>query len=334
MDNHPTSRTCPTVVTCYGVLEKFFRNCGLFDYTEGMYYGDPNVPYEQAQRNQLNYLLDEVGCRRGVRVLEIGCGAGTLLETVRERGGIGVGITISPDQQRWCRSRGLDVRLVNYVELGAEFEGQFDAVVANGSIEHFVQPSDAIAGHSDAIYSRLFQIMHRMLDPNSPIQRVATTAVHFVRTPDPHDLLRSPREFAPGSDEYHWALLARSFGGFYPTVDQLTRCAAGNFRLARKVDGTYDYCLTSEQWLQRVRRTLRSPRVLKIAAETLPFAIRHPGQFATMIECMLVAESWNWQFRGPNPPTRLFRHTFQGCRVKPSRRRTQLAPTDTTLVAS
>jgi hypothetical protein len=32
-----------------------------------------------------------------------------------------------------------------------------------------------------------------------------------------------------------------------------------------------------------------------------------------MVQCVLLAESWNWQFRGPNPPTRLLRHTWQYC---------------------
>ena len=305
------SVSCPTVVQCYDVLEKFFRNSGIFDYTEGMYFGDPQVGYEQAQRNQLNYLLDQVGCGPGVRVLEIGCGAGTLLEMIRQRGGMGVGITISPEQMRWCRSRGLDARLIDYVALGREFDGQFDAVVANGSIEHFVQPADALAGQADVMYTRLFRIMHRVLDPQSPLRRAATTVIHFVRCPSPRDLMNSPRQYVRGSDNYHWSLLASSFGGWYPTVGQLGRCAKGFFSAARSVDGTEDYRLTSEHWLERVRATLCSRRGLKILAESWPLIARHPVQFSRMVECMLWAESWNWQFRGPTPPTRLLRHTWE-----------------------
>jgi cyclopropane-fatty-acyl-phospholipid synthase len=311
MTRNSPSKTSPTVVHCYSVLERFFRNCGLFDYTEGMYHGDPAVPYEQAQRNQLNYLLDEIGCQRGVRVLDVGCGAGTLLELVRERGGVGTGITISPDQQRWCQSRGLDVRLVNYVDLLPEFEGTFDAVVANGSLEHFVQPSDAAAGRSRAIYRRMFSTFYGVLDPHSPVRRVATTAIHFVRCPIPRDLLRSPLVFPRGSDAFHYAMLARSMGGWYPTLGQLEQCAEGYFEAAESMDGTYDYYLTSEEWLRRVRAGLRSRRLLRIVAENLRMALRHPLQFLTLIDCALVAESWNWQFRGPQPPTRLLRHTWQ-----------------------
>jgi len=260
-------------------------------------------------------------------VLDIGCGAGTLLEMVRQRGGIGVGITISPDQQRWCQSRGLDVRLINYVSLGREFDGKFDAVVANGSIEHFVQPADALAGQAEVMYTRLFRILHRVLDPVSPLRRVATTVIHFVRRPEPRALVNSPRRYTRGSDDYHYALLAGSFGGCYPTLGQLERCAKGFFAPARAVDGTDDYRLTSEEWLKRVRATLASMRGLKILAETLPLILRHPVQFATMVECMLLAESWNWQFRGPIPPTRLLRHTWQYCPHATRVTKRELTPT-------
>ena len=29
-----------------------------------------------------------------------------------------------------------------------------------------------------------------------------------------------------------------------------------------------------------------------------------------MIRCLLICESWNWQFRGAHPPTRLLRQTW------------------------
>jgi hypothetical protein len=38
--------------------------------------------------------------------------------------------------------------------------------------------------------------------------------------------------------------------------------------------------------------------------------VRHPVQCLAMFVCMLGSQSWNWQFRGPNPPTRLLRHTW------------------------
>ena len=299
-----------TVVTCYRVFDKFFPTCGLLDYSEGIYHDDPDTPYEVAQQNQINYVLDEVQCGRGTRILEVGCGNGTVLEEVRRREAIGVGITISPEQVALCRQRGLDARLLNYKDLGEQWSGRFDAVVANGPLEHFVQPAEAEQNQSDAIYARFFRIAHGAIDANSPIRRLINTTIHFVRPPRPADLLKSPLSFARNSDAFHYAWLARSFGGWYPCLGQLEHCAGDRFGLIHEVDGTNDYRLTSEEWLRRMRRTLYTTLGAKILSKALPTMLGHPKQFATMIWCMLVSESWNWQFRGPDPPTRLLRQTW------------------------
>ncbi len=301
-----------TTISCYTLFDKVFPECGLLDYTEGMYHGDPSTPYETAQKNQIRYLLDEVDCKQGTRLLDVGCGNGNLLEEAMHRGARAVGITISPEQVRLCQNRGLDARSMDYKDLGDDWRERFDAVIANGPIEHFVHPEDALEGRADTIYRTMFAIFHRAIDPRSAIRKVVNTTIHFVRRPDPADLLESPLKFPRTSDNFHWALLERSFGGFYPALGQLEECAAGYFSLENSVDGTYDYHLTSETWLRRIKAELRGLRKMpRILARSLPFALRHPRQCATMLACMLVTQSWNWQFRSANPPTRLLRQTWQ-----------------------
>lgn len=308
-DNVRTSQK--TTVNCYAFFESVFPTCGFLDYSEGMYLDDPNTPYEQAQQNQLNYLLDEVECEKGTRILELGCGNGTLLENIKKRGADGIGVTISPDQVKRCRTMGLDVRLLDYKDIDDEWTHQFDAVIANGPIEHFVQPSDAVNHRADAIYRQLFDICHRMIDPNSGIRKFVNTTIHFIRRPDPAHLLRSPFSFRPFSDSFHYAFLERSFGGYYPMLGQLEACAKPHFELTKTVDGTYDYHLTSEEWLRRIQRDLRSvKRFPAVFARSLPFLFKHPKQAATMLTCMLLTQSWNWQFRSANPPTKLLRQTW------------------------
>lgn len=307
----PRKADVRTVVRCYSLFDKFFPACGLLDYTEGLYNNDPTTPYEQAQLNQINYVLDEVGCTAGTRILEIGCGNGNLLDVVRARRAQGVGITISPEQVALCRKRGLDVRLKNYVELDDDYLQRFDAVVANGPVEHFVQPAEAAAGLDDAIYREFFEICYRAINSASPIRRIITTTIHFVRPPHPRNLLKHPREFPWGSDDFHWSMLARAFGGWYPVAGQFQRASEGLFRMLNTVDGTHDYHLTSEEWLRRIHRVLPTAKGAKILASTIPYALRHPIQYATMLTCMLGSESWNWQFRGgAKAPTRLLRQTW------------------------
>jgi len=305
-----SSSVVTTVVQCYSMFSKFFPQCGLLDYTEGLYDNDPTLPFDEAQKRQIRYVLDEVKCAAGTRILEVGCGNGTLLEEIRARGAQGIGITISPEQVAFCRGKGLDARLLNYRDIGREWNGQFDAVVANGPIEHFVQPRDAVEHKADSIYRQMFDICRGVIDPRSPLKRFINTTIHFIRVPDPRDLLKDPRTFPKNSDSFHWAMLARSFGGWYPELGQLERAAAGFFKLVKTVDGTYDYHLTSEEWLRRLRRVLPTAKGAAILVKALPFAIRHPRQYFTMLSCMLGSESWNWQFRAPDPPTRLLRQTW------------------------
>ncbi len=299
------------VVTCYSAVDRFFPACGMFDLTEGIYHGNAQMPYEQAEANQLNYLLDQVRCEPGRRLLDLGCGYGTLLERIRQRGARGVGITISAEQARYCRQKNLDVHLLDYRAIPGEWDGTFDAVIANGSIEHFVHPRDAATGRNDHIYENLFAKVHRLIDISSTNRWFATTTIHFVRKPiNPLDLMRNPFAFRWGSDNFHWAVLERGWGGYYPEIDQLRRCAEGYFDLVEEVDGTEDYRLTSDEWVHRMRRALLSLQVVKIMFRSMPILVRSPLQFLTLLLSLFFSESWNWQFRPPNAPTKLLRQTW------------------------
>jgi cyclopropane-fatty-acyl-phospholipid synthase len=298
-----------TTVDCYEFWDRVFRRGGVLDYTEGFFNGNPAVPYQEAQQNQIRFLLDEVGCRKGSRILDIGCGNGTLLDEVRRRDATGVGVTISPQQARFCTERGLDVRLRNYRDIAQDWNGRFDAVIANGSIEHFVQPTDAAEGRADAVYQEFFAICHRVLDPRSDSRRLMNTTIHFGGVHvEPKDMLRSPWSFPWFSARFHCCLLGRGFGGYYPTLGQFQRCARPYFNLVKERDATYDYHLTSEEWLKYGIRSLASPRQL---GRLLPFVARHPRYATRMLFLLMVAQTWNWQFRGKRPPMKHLWQTWQ-----------------------
>ena len=304
-------RTAPTVVACYSVFDDFFPALGFTDLTDGMYEGDSARPYEVAQARQAEVLLERAGVGPGCQLLDVGCGYGRILKAARDRGAEAVGITISPPQVRRGRREGLDVRLLDYKRLGPEWDGRYDAVIANGSLEHFAQPDDAAAGREDDVYRTMFAIVRRVLDPARRGAKFVTTAIHFRRRPDPCVMLRPASDFAPGSDQRHWSRLAHSFGGWYPVRGQLERCAAGLFRLIHEEDGIEDYRLTSEAWLNGVRAKLRSAAAVRVWLAALPGVVRHPIHTVRMLRCVLGSESWNWQFRGDAPPAMLLRQTWE-----------------------
>ena len=304
-------KAAATVEGCYEVLDACVVG-GVYDFTDGKYADSRNDRrgYLDAQRRQAEYLLDQVRCAAGSRLLDVGCGYGRILRQAAERGATATGITISTAQEAAGRASGLDVRTVNYRDLfrnfGEDWTGRFNCVVANGSLEHFAHPADALAGRTDDVYSEMFDIFRRLLGSGG---RTVTTAIHLA---DAHSVdLAEYAAGAPtpkrGSFAYHYKSLIAAFGGWYPAAGQLERCAAGRFELVAEEDGTNDYHLTSEYWLGRLRWSLANPRVWAALGKKW---LANPRATRTMIRCLLIDQSWNWQFHAP-APMRLYRQTWQ-----------------------
>lgn len=94
---------------------------------------------EQAQRRKIATLLDRLNLKRGSRLLEIGCGWGTLAVEAAKRGAEVVGLTLSAEQKNWALEKiaeanlsdQIDIRLVDYREITE----QFDAVASVEMVE-------------------------------------------------------------------------------------------------------------------------------------------------------------------------------------------------------
>jgi cyclopropane fatty-acyl-phospholipid synthase-like methyltransferase len=318
--------TAPAVRTCYDLLT-VLPACGVTDLTDGKYLDGRNdrAAYLAAQERQVEYLLDQARCGVGTRLLDIGCGYGRILQQAARRDTKAIGITISPPQVAYGRAHGLDVRELNYRHIFAdgvrssnpplappykggesEWEHAFDAVTANGSLEHFVQAADAAAGRADEIYGEMFAICRRLLVDGG---RFVTTAIHLrdVGQFDPKQIALGSAAQPFGSDAYQFAMLTDWFGGWYPEPGQLERCAAPYFQLNEEEDGTHDYHLTSEYWLAQFKRALLiNPRTW---AAVLRQLWQRPRAARQMLRLQLIDQAWCWQFRPP-APMRLLRQTW------------------------
>ncbi len=201
-----------------------------------------------------------------------------------------------------CRKQQLDARLLNYRNLPPDWQGAFNGLAANGSLEHFVSVDDAAAGRDNERYAEFFAICRRLVSAGC---RLATTAIHFRQSGQvrPEEMQRGPYAFDRSDPRYHFAMvLEQTFGGWYPAPGQLESCTRGRFRLVREVDGTRDYDRTSQYWLQRLKRSLLlNPLVWAGLAGKL---LRYPQPALDMLRCQMVDQSWSWQFRGdPAPPS-------------------------------
>src|SRR5437016_14187863 len=95
----------------YSLTDRVFRlSMGeLADFSGAKYDGDFSISLEQAQRRKHEYVAERIMIGTGCRMLDLGCGWGALLNFVRDRGGEGVGVTLSSAQAASCRRHGLDV---------------------------------------------------------------------------------------------------------------------------------------------------------------------------------------------------------------------------------
>ena len=100
---------------------------------------------EQAQLAKRELVCAKLDLRKGERLLDVGCGWGSLVVHAATRHGVrAVGVTLSPSQAELARARvvkaGLqdqvEIRLGDYRDLGDNAGERFDAVASIGMVEH------------------------------------------------------------------------------------------------------------------------------------------------------------------------------------------------------
>ena len=94
---------------------------------------------EKAQLRKIKSLLDRLDLKPGDRLLEIGCGWGTLAIEAAKRGASVVGLTLSEEQKAWADEKIADAGLGERVEVRLadyrETAEQFDAIASVEMVE-------------------------------------------------------------------------------------------------------------------------------------------------------------------------------------------------------
>ncbi len=94
---------------------------------------------EEAQLRKVNMLLDRLELRPGQRLLEIGCGWGTLAIEAAKRGASVVGLTLSLEQKAWAERKIAEAELQDRIEVRLQdyrdTAEQFDAVASVEMVE-------------------------------------------------------------------------------------------------------------------------------------------------------------------------------------------------------
>jgi cyclopropane-fatty-acyl-phospholipid synthase len=141
------------------------------------YFSDPAESLEQAQERKLDLICRKLMLSPGCRLLDVGCGWGSLALHAAERYGVDVlGVTLSEPQAQYARERAAELGLgrrarfevADYRELSNR---RFDRIASVGMFEH--------VGHAQL--SEYFTRIRRMLEPgglllNHGISRLASHA--------------------------------------------------------------------------------------------------------------------------------------------------------------
>jgi cyclopropane-fatty-acyl-phospholipid synthase len=251
----------------YSLIDRIFRlSLGeLGDFSGAKYDGDFSISLEEAQRRKHEYVAAQIGIGPGRRVLDLGCGWGPLLDFVRRRGGLGVGVTLSSAQATSCRRHGLDVHLHDAREVTPQRFGSFDAVASLGAFEHFCSPEEHRLGRQEEIYRRLFARIAEMLPDKGRLYLQTMVFGRNMLAPDAIDI-RAPR----GSDAWYLALLGHQFpGSWLPSgPEQIVAAAEPHLHLVSSVSGRLDYIETIRQW--RIRFAAPSARKTLLKLRLLP----------------------------------------------------------------
>ena len=187
------------------------------------------VSLDEAQRHKMDVLIQKMGVERGHRVLEIGCGWGTLAGALEREQGCEVrGISLSQRQIEYCQQHHPGARFdyLDYRHL--EDDGAYDRIVSVGMIEHVgFEYMEPFMGH----VGRLLRpggraVLHTMVEGDlmdfGPGVHIRSFASGVVM---PTSYIPSPSELARAVDatEGLWVVHSERFGPHYAETMRLWR---------------------------------------------------------------------------------------------------------------
>ncbi len=105
------------------------------------YFKNEDDTLEEAQNNKINHIIKKLNLKPNQKVLDIGCGWGTLaLDIAKKTQCEVVGITLSENQFEYAKQKAKEMNLENQVEFRLadyrQLNEKFDRVVSVGMFEH------------------------------------------------------------------------------------------------------------------------------------------------------------------------------------------------------
>ncbi|MFD9282847.1 class I SAM-dependent methyltransferase [Streptomyces mirabilis] len=195
-------------------------------------YWEDGGTLEDAQRDKLELIAQKLDLRPGQRLLEVGCGWGSMaIHAAREHGVSVVGVTLSHEQAAYARKRVADEGLTDRVEIRVQdyrdvADGPYDAISSIGMAEHVGAER----------YLEYAEVLYRLLKPGGRLLN--------------HQIARPPRrdESAYDVDEFIDAYVFPD-GELAPIGTTVTQLERAGFEV-RDVESIREhYALTLRRWV-------------------------------------------------------------------------------------
>ena len=253
-------------------------------YTEGKHDGDAHIHVKDTIIPKYKWMVEQGKIDSNSSVLEIGCGNGEFLRYLRDTVKCKniVGVTLSPEQDKYLSNQGYDIVLSSIWDLPNNLNNKFDAIILNGSTEHFLNITE-----NDSRYNKMFEVINRCLNPKSRSKRVVITCIHLHRK-------FSIYEYFQGY------LLERTYGGKYPN-DKNTYVDIAkeyNMKLIKQENRTMDYYIWARKIWWNVLYGLREPKTLFNSLIDIPvFLLNDPYYIQKVLH--IIFQTWSWQFDVP-----------------------------------
>jgi cyclopropane-fatty-acyl-phospholipid synthase len=247
---HSRRRDAAAISHHYDVPYDFYREVlgPTMTYSCGVWQS-PGAGLEAAQHAKHELVCRKLGLRPGMRMLDVGCGWGSLLLHAVERHGVtGVGVTLSTEQAAAARRRVAEAGLTGRIEIRVQdyravSDGPFDAISSIGMVEHV--GAAMLPVYFDQLYSLLRPggrlLNHGISFPGDPAGAArSTTKIAGVPLPAGQDFLH---RYVFPDGELHEI-------GFVVTTMQ-----AAGFEMRHVENLREHYALTLRAWVSNLERS-------------------------------------------------------------------------------
>lgn len=238
----------------YTTIDKIFRlSIGeTGDFSGAKYDGDFSKSLEEAQKEKHRFISDSLNIKKGSKVLDMGCGWGSFIKYItRERGAIGIGLTLSKGQAEACQNNGMNVMVKDCRTVKPEDFGTFDAITCIGGLEHFCSIEEWKEGKQEKIYGDFFESLYHLLPKGGRFYMQTMTFSKNMLEYKDIDI-----NAEKGSASHVLALMIKEFPGSWLPYgpEMVIRNADPHFKLISQSSGRLDYIETIGQWRKKFRK--------------------------------------------------------------------------------